>query len=95
MLAYFIYSTQVCPENGFIQTTDFGSLEPMDLCAVENITTSKYDDDGDDDDLYIIGAVCLSVCKVLPFYFFLSILSFLSFFYSSILCFPIFPEFFF
>ena len=54
MLAYFIYSTQVCPENGFIQTTDFGSLEPMDLCAVENITTSKYDDDGDDDDLYII-----------------------------------------
>ena len=79
MLAYFFYSTQVCPENGFIQRTDFGSLEPMDLCAVENITTSNDDDDGDDDDLYIIGAVCLSVCHVFA-YFFSSIFFFLIFF---------------
>ena len=84
MLAYFFYSTQVCPENGFIQTTDFGSLEPMDLCAVENITTSKYDDDGDDDDLYIIGAVCLSVCKVLPFFFIYFIFFIFFLFFNSL-----------
>ena len=47
------YFTQVCPENANIRKTDFLGLETMDLCAVENITTSNDDDDGDDDDLYI------------------------------------------
>ena len=53
----------MCPENANIRKTDFQGLETMDLCAVENITTSNDDDDDgdDDDDLYIIGAVCLSV----------------------------------
>ena len=94
MLAYFFYSTQVCPENGFIQRTDFGSLEPMDLCAVENITTSNDDDDGDDDDLYIIGAVCLSVCKVLPFYFFYLFYLFYLFFILQFFVFQFFLNFF-